>query len=48
MQNPNSPLCEIIEKRFAWTFRVVTGLMSLGFAPKAKDEDSNIPEGANE
>jgi transcriptional regulatory protein LevR len=42
LEKNNEEVIQIIEKRFAWTLRVVTGLVNLGYSPK-KAEDGTIP-----
>lgn len=41
----NEELLDIIEKRFAWTLRVFTALINLGYAPKKRDD---MPQGPGE
>lgn len=38
LEKNNEEVIQIIEKRFAWTLRVVTALVNLGYAPKKNDE----------
>lgn len=38
LEKNNEEVIQIIEKRFAWTLRVVTGLVNLGYSPKKADD----------